>query len=216
MSSDEAIIWLTLGVARLGEANLLGWWRSRGLTQAGQYVLGESLPISWELSALEGDVSCATLRHDEVLARPTALHLFSDALPARHLALAWLREAKAEGRRDDTVARFRAWTVHEARRDIVEWAALNAPAGEVLGPGRRLGAVRSLDLKDPRRVGLIVRQLAAAYADQDTDIKFPYFDLSSCAELTRRSSRVVLFLRTPAGSWKHGTPLIPPPRTYAA
>jgi hypothetical protein len=41
----ERVIDLVLGVARLGEAGLRGWWQSHGLDQAGQYVL-EALSLA--------------------------------------------------------------------------------------------------------------------------------------------------------------------------
>ncbi|MER3411386.1 MAG: BrxE family protein, partial [Thermoleophilia bacterium] len=61
MSSDEearvgeteAVVRLVLGVARLGESDLFGWWRSRGLGEAGRYVLGGWLPRTWQRAALE-------------------------------------------------------------------------------------------------------------------------------------------------------------------
>lgn len=51
------------------------------------------------------------------------------------------------------------------------------PAGEVLGQVRRLGAVTSEDLDDEERIRGVVRALAAAYAHDPADLRFPYFDL---------------------------------------
>ena len=81
-ADHERVIDLLLGVARLGEAGLRGWWQSHGLDQAGQYVLGGSFPRTWRCAALELAIASAKRRHEETLGRPTALHLFSDELPS--------------------------------------------------------------------------------------------------------------------------------------
>lgn len=177
MIEDENVVRLTLAIARLGEADIFGWWRSRGLTEAGQYVLGEALPRTWVLSALEGGVLCAALRHDEALGRPTALHLFSDVFPAKSLALAWLRKRKTERGDSDIIAHLRSWTRENARHNLARWAGASPPIGEPLGEGRRVGSVRAGELQDPAIVNELTRQLAAAYTDQDENFRFPYFDL---------------------------------------
>lgn len=84
-TDHERVIDLLLGVARLGEAGLRGWWQSHGLDQAVQYVLGGSLPRTWRCAALELAIASAKRRHEETLGRPTALHLFSDELPSAGL-----------------------------------------------------------------------------------------------------------------------------------
>jgi hypothetical protein len=86
-----------LAVARLGENDQAGWWGCHGLSSTGRYILSSSFPRTWAPAALELDISSATRRHDELLARETALHLFSDQLPFRRLALAWLAERKTAG-----------------------------------------------------------------------------------------------------------------------
>jgi len=179
MIDDENVVRLTLAIARLGEADLFGWWRSRGLTGAGQFVLGGYLPRTWALSALEGDVLCAALRHDEALGRPTALHLFSNAFPAKSLTLAWLRKRKTEDGDNDIIAHLRSWTRENVRHHLSQWVGSSPPTGESLGAGRRLGSVTIGDLSEPSSISELTRQLAAAYADQDERISFPYFDVSA-------------------------------------
>jgi hypothetical protein len=86
---------LVLGVARLGEQDLTGWWGSHGLDRAGSYVLARSFRRTWRSAALELDIEAAARRHDDATAgRTTALHLFSDELPFRRWATAWLAEQK--------------------------------------------------------------------------------------------------------------------------
>jgi len=175
---EESLVKLLLAVARLGEADLFGWWRSQGLTQAGEYVLGNTFPRTWKWSALEGSVLSAARRHEEVLGRPTALHLFSDRLPAMRWAIGWLREQKVARTQDGFLSRLRAWTRERALRDTAEWAGVQPPKGETVAEGRRLGVVATRDLHVPDRCENLVRLLAAAYTDQPPEeFRYPYFDL---------------------------------------
>src|SRR4051812_48918110 len=85
----DTVVRLVLGVARLGEADLAGWWSSHGMDRAGRYVLSRSFRRTWRSVALEVDVLSATRRHNDALGnRRTALHLFSDELPFRRWAAA--------------------------------------------------------------------------------------------------------------------------------
>ncbi|MER3409676.1 MAG: BrxE family protein [Thermoleophilia bacterium] len=172
MSSDEearvgeteAVVRLVLGVARLGESDLFGWWRSRGLGEAGRYVLGGWLPRTWQRAALEGDVLSAAAGHEEVFARRDALHLFSDELAAKTLALAWLRERKGEGDADGLLAELRSWARDTAAPSLLAWAGVEAPRGEVLGEGRCLGALAATDLDGREGVLYATSRLAAAWS----------------------------------------------------
>ena len=56
---------LVLGVARLGEVDLAGWWGSHGLDRVGRYVLSRSFRRTWQVAALELDILSATRRHNE-------------------------------------------------------------------------------------------------------------------------------------------------------
>src|SRR5437868_436451 len=94
IAETDRAIRLVLGVARLGEQGLRGWWRSHGLGKGGQYVLTRSFPRTWRAAALELDILSAAYRHDDLLERSTALHLFSSAFPFRRWAEAWLSEQK--------------------------------------------------------------------------------------------------------------------------
>src|SRR5680860_350034 len=88
------IVRLVLGVARLGENDLRGWWRGHALDDTGQYVLSSMFRRTWRPAALQLDISVAARMHDELLGRSTALHLFSDLLPCRRWATGWLAEQK--------------------------------------------------------------------------------------------------------------------------
>ena len=176
--SKETLIRLLVGVARLGEADLFGWWRSHGLTEAGAYVLGSALPRTWAWSALEGDVLSAAERHEEALGRPTAIHLFSDRLPAKRWAMSWLREQKITRSLDGFLSRIRDWSRETGCKDIAKWAAIQPPDGEILAEGRRLGSLSERELQAADRVDAVIRMLAAAYVDRPEEFRFPYFDLT--------------------------------------
>ena len=171
----DARIALALGVARLGEMDLRGWWRSHGVTQAGRYVLQRAFAHTWRHTALELDVLSAARRHDYILGRPTALHLFSDQLPFRRLAGAWLAEGKTDGSAP-LLDRLQDWTVEQAIEDLRGWTQGATPTGEPVGDGLLLGKLGPDELDGEQTIGL-ARLLAAAYLDQDATLRPPYFDL---------------------------------------
>lgn len=175
-ADHERVIDLVLGVARLGEAGLRGWWQSHGLDQAGQYVLGGSFPRTWLCAALELAVASAKRRHEEMLGRPTALHLFSDELPFHRLTRAWLAEQKTGG---DTsrIDCFANWTTETAVVSLRSWAGMSV-TGEVVGTGLLLGRLNNAELRDSETLTSIAKQLTAGYVDQPRDFRAPYFDLT--------------------------------------
>src|SRR5436190_21323638 len=85
---------LVLGIARLGENDLRGWWGGHAIDRTGQYVLSSMFRRTWRPAALQLDVSAAARIHDELLGRSTALHLFSDSVPFRRWTTGWLAEQK--------------------------------------------------------------------------------------------------------------------------
>lgn len=167
---------LVLGVARLGEADLLGWWRSHGVGQAGRYVLGRAFPRTARQTGLELDVLAAARLHEEMLGRATALHLFSQHLPFRRMATAWLAEGKTDGH-EPLLDRLQAWTRESALSDLKEWVGEDSEAGEQVGAGLRLGKLSPHHLLNEKSGIESARLLAAAYLDQVSEFRPPYFDL---------------------------------------
>lgn len=174
---EKSIVKLLIGISRLGETDLFGWWGSRALSEAGEYVLGSAFPRTWAWTALEGSLLSAARRHEESFSRKTAIHLFSDQLPAKRWALGWLREQKLERSTDGILAMLRQWDKESACQEISKWAAVEPPAGEILAERRRLGSVSRDDLQDPQQIERLIRYLAAAYVDRPEEFHFPYFDL---------------------------------------
>lgn len=172
--TDQAIR-LVLGVARLGEQGLHGWWRSHGLGKAGEFVLGRAFPRTARPVALELDILSAAHRHDDLLGRPTALHLFSSSLPFRRWAEAWLAERKTLPP-DPLFDVLAGWDLTSATATLKEWAGVE-PSGERIGEGLLLGQVTEDELEEPHQLLPYARLLAAAYLPQDAGLRPPYFDL---------------------------------------
>lgn len=173
----EYPIALVLGIARLGEVELGGWWKSHGLMQTGRYVLGRAFPRTALHTGLELDILAAARLHEDMLGRATALHLFSEHLPFRRMASAWLAEGKTDGH-EQLLDRLQAWTRDSAAADLKEWIGEEpSKTGEEVGIGLRLGKLRPDDLQNESRVVESARLLTAAYLDQGSELRPPYFDL---------------------------------------
>jgi hypothetical protein len=167
---------IVLVVARLGEMGLRGWWRSHGLNQAGRYVLGSAFPRTWLATGLELAVESATRRHRDALRRDTALHLFSDHLPFRRWAVAWLREQKSTAGTNPFLEGLRTWDSVDAIENL-RAAAGRPPRGEAIGEGLHLGVVKRSDFEGAEGRSRILGALGATYVDLGDNFQAPYFDL---------------------------------------
>ena len=175
-SGVSRMVRLVLGVARLGEADLRGWWNCRGLDSVGSFVLGRTLPRTWRSAALELDVLSARRRHDDALsARKSALHLFSDELPFRRWAAAWLSEQKTASGVHELLDELGGWDNESAPNRLLEWTG-EPESGEVLGGGLLLGRMVVPSDDDIAAFERIARRLAGAYLGLDGSFKAPYFD----------------------------------------
>jgi hypothetical protein len=170
---------LLLGVARLGELDLRGWWRAHALDRTGGYVLSDMFRRTWRPAALELDVAAASGMHEELLGRSTALHLFSDLFPFRRWTIGWLAEQKTASDPDPLLAALEGWTVEESTDTLRAWCGREAqPRGERLGEGLHLGRLTSSEIADAKTLNHAARLLAAAYIDQLGSLRPPYFDLA--------------------------------------
>jgi hypothetical protein len=165
-----------LGVARLGEQSLRGWWRSHGLGKGGQYVLGKAFPRTYRSAALELDILSAARRHDDLLGRSTALHLFSSAFPFRRWAEAWLSEQKTL-EPDPFFDQLAGWDLDSSLVALRSWVG-DSPGGEPVGDGLLLGQISQSELEDEAELLPYARLLVAAYIDQAGTLRPPYFDLT--------------------------------------
>ena len=173
----DDVVRLIVGVARLGEADLTGWWGSHGLDRAGSYVLARSFRRTWRSVALELDIEAASRRHDDATARrSTALHLFSDELPYRRWATAWLAEQKTALEPSPLFDDLAGWDLVTGRTTIEQWAG-RAKSAEVVGEGIRVGVLSRTELDDPSALAAAARLLAGTYLSIDGPFRAPYFDL---------------------------------------
>jgi len=147
------------------------------MDEAGQFVLGSALRRTWKSSVLELDVLSAAIRHDEILKRPSALHLFSDELPAKRWALSWIREQKVEANADELIEQLRGWNPEAARSELTAWCGVAASVAENLGQGRRLGVIERNQIEDAAWVEVVARALTADYLTQGRELRVPYFDV---------------------------------------
>lgn len=163
---------LLLGVARLGDGDLCGWWRSNLMDpDVGPFTLGNAFPRTSGIAAAELLLLSAARRHDHVVDRAHLLHVFSPALRARRLVAGWLAEAKSgpsPPQVDELLRELCSW------RDVdVGWAALRswvgADAVRVASEGvERTGVVElpevtTIDLVDDEALLEFVREMAAVY-----------------------------------------------------
>jgi hypothetical protein len=177
MAAADQTVRLVLGVARLGEDDLAGWWSTHGLDRSGRYVLSRSFRRTWRSAALELDVEAAARRHqDATSGRRTALHLFSDELPFRRWAMSWLAEQKTAPDVSSLFDELAGWDLGTARATITDWAGC-PPTHEVVGEGLRLGTLTRAETEDLDTVLHVAGLLAASYVSSDGPFRVPYFDL---------------------------------------
>jgi hypothetical protein len=168
---------LVLTVARLGEADLFGWWQCHGLSRTGRYVLERSFPRTWHSVALEIDMTSAARRHDGMFSgRDSALHLFSGHLPFRRLASAWLAEQKTRRVPDPLFDRLGSLCPQDAIQHLRALAG-PGPLGKVRGAGLWLGEAGPAQLVDGVSTCELGQVLAASYATVRDPFLAPYFDL---------------------------------------
>lgn len=170
-------IQLLLGVARIGETDLAGWWGGHGVDRAGSYVLSRAFHRTWRCAGMELDILMAVRRHDASLGgRRTALHLFSDELPFRRWTNSWLSEQKTSFPPDPLLAEIATWDLETATSVLREWAGPPSDGEEVAG-GLLLGRRSIEDIANPETVSQMARLLASTYPSLGSQFRAPYFDL---------------------------------------
>jgi len=172
-SSDLAgILRTVLLVVRLGEADRRGWWGTQSFGAAGRVVLKQRLPRTWRMAAVELDIAAATNRHNEVIDRPNAVHLFSDNWPVRRWASSWVAEQKTADPAADVFEELETVSQDALLSELGAsgWEA-NGEAAAV-----RVGDVREADLESPDSLGPLVARLGAVYAGADRFV-VPYLEV---------------------------------------
>lgn len=178
-SVTDGVVHIVLGVARLGENDLRGWWKGHALDRTGRYVLAGMFRRTWRPAALELDLAAAADMHAHLLGRSTALHLFSDLLPFRRWARGWLAEQKTTPEPDPLLETLEGWTPEDSVASLRRWCgSTDGTRGEVLGDGLLLGRLAAAEITDSGMLQQTARLLAAAYLDQTGPLRAPYFDLA--------------------------------------
>jgi hypothetical protein len=169
---------LVVGVARLGENDLRGWWHGHAMDRTGRYVLSGMFRRTWRSAAIELDMAAASRLHSDLLNRPTAIHLFSDLLPYRRWTASWLAEQKTCTETDPLLSTVEGWNSETAVESLQTWSGeIHAPQGELLGEGILLGRIRAIELADPHALLRRAQLLTSAYLYQTGPLRPPYFDL---------------------------------------
>ena len=161
----DEIVASAIRVARLGEADLRNWWGSRAFGAAGRVVLKQRLPRTWRMAAVELDMASATNRHNDVIDRPNAVHLFSDRWPVRRWATAWVAEQKTEDEPSEIFELLETATLEAIEADL---CIDEKPKVESLGDALRVGTIERSLLGEPAAVADAVRTLVAAYVGLET------------------------------------------------
>lgn len=168
---------LLLGVARLGDRDLYGWWRSSAMDpDVGRFVLGNAFPRTGRIVSAELLVLSASRRHDQVIDRRNAVHLFSERLGFLQWTRAWLSEQKTGGV-SELITELEGWTsATDAAAQIAEWSSSELPKGEDAVGAISVGRLSPSVLNDPVSALGIARKLAAGYV-QSADFRPPFFNV---------------------------------------
>lgn len=161
---------IVLGVARLGEADLEGWWSSQGMNPAVRFTLAgfrrTAKVVGAELALLS-----ATRRHRQIIPRDSAVHLFSPYLPFAGWARAYLAEQKTSGE-SPIIDELLGWsTADVARSQLQEWGA------EVTLAAHDGASVRPAELHEPAVLGGLLVRFTQSYVVQRGELSVPYVDL---------------------------------------
>lgn len=170
---------VVLGVCRLGDADLAGWWSSHSLDGVGEYVLTDLFPRTWRATALQLSLLSASKRHHDFLPdRANIVHLFSDRLGVALRAKEFLAELKTGGD-EEILDILQSWSSRSsAEAALRDWAG-PTPVGERVGQALRVGVLAADAMVDPQQQESAVRLLAASFLGQTDDLLIPYFDIAA-------------------------------------
>lgn len=173
--SDEPldrIVRTVLLVARLGEVGHRGWWGTRSFGAAGRVVLKQRLPRTWRMAAAELDLAAAANRHDEIIDRPNAVHLFSDNWPVRRWTSAWVAEQKTTTPPDPFFEQLEMMALDEVESEL-----RTRSTSEITSQAVRIGSVKRIDFSSPEVLAKSVAKLAPVYANLANRFAVPYFEV---------------------------------------
>ena len=126
------------------------------------------------MAAVELDIAAAANRHNNVIDRSNAVHLFSDRWPVRRWTSAWVAEQKTEAEPSEIFELLESATI-DALEDRLR--VNRNPKVESLGNALRVGTIERRLLEDPVEVTDAVQRLAAAYIGQEA-FAIPFLEVS--------------------------------------
>lgn len=161
---------LVLGVARLGEADLAGWWSSHGMNSSVAFALA-GFPRTSRIVGAELALLSAERRHRQVLPRETAIHLFSSRLPFFAWTSAYMAEQKSNGG-SPLVSALVGWkTMEAARAQLGKWC------DDVAVAPYQATTVSAAELDDPDVQAALLIDFVGGYITIQGDLAVPYVDL---------------------------------------
>lgn len=169
---DEIVRTVAL-VARLGEADRRGWWGTHSFGPAGRVVLKNRLSRTWRMAAVELDIAAARNRHDEIIDRPNAIHLFSDNWPVRRWTSAWVAEQKTADPPDAFFAELESTSEDE----LADWLRKSSAQHALTGSAVRIGTIDRALFADAELLAPSVALLTAVYADMG-QFTVPYLEVA--------------------------------------
>jgi hypothetical protein len=124
-------------------------------------------------TGLELAMESARIRHDTLLDRRTAVHLFSDYLPFHRMLRSWLIERKLERDLEPLT-----WTRDADTNDLARRIG-GVVKGERRANGLYLGQVTLAQLEDDGYQEQLLQQLGGAYLGLGDEFVAPYVDLAT-------------------------------------
>lgn len=124
------------------------------------------------MAAVELDIAAARNRHDEVIDRANAVHLFSDNWPVRRWASAWVAEQKTEDPADEFFEELEIISSEEISARLL----VSDTDVKLTGDATRVGTVTRESFESAGRIASSVANLAAAYAQID-EFTVPYLEI---------------------------------------
>lgn len=167
---------LLLGVARLGDMSLRGWWRSRALDFEGRFVLSNTFPRTGRVVGMELCLMSATRRHRQALGRTSAIHLYSDLMPFHRWTVGWLAEQKTSALHP-LIEELEQWDdVDTASAKLAEWSSEPDLSVKEVAGALELGRLEKASLQNASELLERARRLAACYASM-REFSPAYFNL---------------------------------------
>lgn len=171
-SAIDTIVRTVLLVARLGEADRRSWWGTHSFGSVGRVVLKQRLPRTWRMAAAELDIAAARNRHDEIIERRNAVHLFSDNWPVRRWASAWLAEQKTQDPPDPFFQMLETISLE----DIAKTLRMPDLTTSIRGTAVRLGTIDRAAFDSPDDLAPSISLLAGAYTEM-VSFTVPYLEV---------------------------------------